>query len=526
MKVPVGIDERLEQYRPAIVKAEGLTQSERYLAKLAERSFLNLWSYPNPYRDQKVGGKGIGKELCDLLVVCGDHIIIFSEKTIGWTNGDTCTAWNRWSKAAIRGALKQLKGAERWIRDFPDRIFLDPECKQEFPIALPNHGQAKLHRIIVARGASEACREFHAEKSGSLVLDPTLRAGDHWPKDPSLISPFVVGDLDPEQGFVHVFDEVSLDVVLGELDTIRDLTDYLDKKATFFRSGRMPVLTEERDLIAYYSVRVNRAGEHDFVPDHNNGFRQTAGAYERWVRNPQYQAKKDADKVSYVWDQLIELFTTHMLNGTSIVLEGYDFQLKRNEVAVRTMALARRFARRQYGEAVLEALDAGRRSDSFCRLIMSGEVSEDNDTAFFIMTLKYLPAMDKSGGYENYRKLRTQRAEFYAKGILLRYPKLKRVVGVCREPPLQGGGVSEDIVYAEQHEWTAEDRVSIIEGCKVHGILQGQLVGKSMNGQEYPEVDTVKFTQPIRRKQGASMNRRERRAQLAKEKRLGKRQRR
>jgi hypothetical protein len=80
-KKPPKINEP-EQLRPAIIKAEGSTEGERYLARIAERSFLNLWSYPAPYRDQKQHGVGDGKELCDLLVVCGDHIIIFSEKTI------------------------------------------------------------------------------------------------------------------------------------------------------------------------------------------------------------------------------------------------------------------------------------------------------------------------------------------------------------------------------------------------------------------------------------------------------------
>jgi len=92
---PSGIDEHPEQFRPPIVKAEGVTKSERYLAKLANKSFLNLWSYPSPFRDQKQGGKGDGKELCDLLVVCGRYIIIFSEKTIKWTGGDLSTAWCR-----------------------------------------------------------------------------------------------------------------------------------------------------------------------------------------------------------------------------------------------------------------------------------------------------------------------------------------------------------------------------------------------------------------------------------------------
>jgi hypothetical protein len=68
--------------RPAIIRSQGATPSERYLAKIADRSFLNLWSYPNTFIDKRSGGKGDGKELCDLLVVSGDHVLIFSDKTV------------------------------------------------------------------------------------------------------------------------------------------------------------------------------------------------------------------------------------------------------------------------------------------------------------------------------------------------------------------------------------------------------------------------------------------------------------
>jgi len=60
-----------------ISEDKGLTPSEQYLGRLCKRSFLTLWSYANLFRNQKVRGKGDGKELCDLLVVFGKHIIIF-----------------------------------------------------------------------------------------------------------------------------------------------------------------------------------------------------------------------------------------------------------------------------------------------------------------------------------------------------------------------------------------------------------------------------------------------------------------
>ena len=44
---------------------------------MIEKSFLKLWSYPNLYNKNR-------KELCDLLVVCGDVAVIFSDKYINF----------------------------------------------------------------------------------------------------------------------------------------------------------------------------------------------------------------------------------------------------------------------------------------------------------------------------------------------------------------------------------------------------------------------------------------------------------
>src|SRR5579864_8239454 len=66
---------------PPIVPSDGVTTAERYLAKLCRRSFLSLWSHPCVFRDQgRHEDKGDGKEVCDLLVVFENHVIMFSDK--------------------------------------------------------------------------------------------------------------------------------------------------------------------------------------------------------------------------------------------------------------------------------------------------------------------------------------------------------------------------------------------------------------------------------------------------------------
>ncbi len=513
---PSGIDERPEQIRPPVVKGVGVTPSEHYLAKLAEKSFLNLWSYPSPFRDQRSARDTEGKELCDLLVVCGQHIIIFSEKTIEWPKGDLSTAWCRWAKRAVQASAKQAKGAERWITEYPERIFLDRDCTTPFPIDFPPPETRVFHRVLVSQGASKACRDHFGTSSGSLIIRPSIKGDAHWNNQTGGAIPFALGDIDPEGSFVHVFDEVSLDIVLTELDTVRDFTDYLVKRADFIRSGRLHEAQGEENLLAYYAIRINDDGDHDFVIDGQPvPIKIDRNRYITLTSDPRYIAKKHEDKISYVWDMLIESFTTHMLDGTSITIDDYKFDLRRNELGVRYMALESRFYRRAHGQAAMGALEKGRITDRFFRVILPGPKSKNNETAFFIQTYKYLDWMETKGGYEQYRRKRTESAVIYAKGLLERYPHLERVVGISREPPAQGHGVSEDLVYAEQSGWTDDERQAIRDDCKKLGVLQN-MKERAWDGQEFPEVEAITFERPAFFQPITQMNREERRRTEAK----------
>ena len=162
--------------RPAL-RREGITPAERYLKVLCDRTFLSLWSYPGLFRDQGADKQGIGKEICDLLVVFENHVIIFSDKACQFPNtGDIGTDWDRWFKRTVYRSAKQAWGAERWMRSHPDRIFLDRECSQPFPITLPDPQEASYHIVVVAHGCEERGRA-ELGGTGSLVLN-TERTGE------------------------------------------------------------------------------------------------------------------------------------------------------------------------------------------------------------------------------------------------------------------------------------------------------------------------------------------------------------
>ena len=159
-----------------VEKAGGMTAAEKYLAHLCERSFLSLWSYPGVYRDQgKLGENGHGKEVCDLLVVFDQHVIIFSDKhCVLQVSGNEQRDWSRWFKKAVQKSAEQAWGAERWIRQNPNRLFLDRECKRPLPIDLPllrllKHGLGTEWECVGLPGGGKSRNE-----RGQTTFSPRL----------------------------------------------------------------------------------------------------------------------------------------------------------------------------------------------------------------------------------------------------------------------------------------------------------------------------------------------------------------
>ena len=137
-----GITAHSQSAMEPIRRGKGVTESERYLAQLANSTFLELWSYPNTFIDKRSAAIAEGKELADLLVACGDDVIIFSDKSIAWPSGDVGQSWSRWYRRAVKKSVDQIRGAERWLRQFPERVFLDRACSQKLPIELSLSGTA------------------------------------------------------------------------------------------------------------------------------------------------------------------------------------------------------------------------------------------------------------------------------------------------------------------------------------------------------------------------------------------------
>jgi hypothetical protein len=481
-----------------IKRGTGTTPSERYLAVLADRTFLNLWSYPNLFVDRKQGGKGDGKELCDLLVVCGDDIIIFSDKSIEWPNGaDFETAWCRWYRRAIEKSVSQIGGAERWLAQFPDRIFLDPSCTEKLPLALPPVDRRRVHGVIVGLGARAACAAHYPGSSGSFLVTPDLKGKQHLDPKSAGFLPFGIGDVRPDGSFIHVFDDRALDLVMSELDTLIDFTEYLTKREKIIRSGRLLPVTGEEELLGYYMTSYGPNEIHDFVKPRGGEWQEgehllvPEGTFAGLANQPAYKAKKKADEVSYAWDRLIEQFSNNILAGTSVHVFGEDPGAAEAEQALRTLALEPRVQRRLLGDGLINAMRRAEElaQDRFVRVALPGPHSADRSVGYVFLILAY-PKIELAGGYDQYRKVRTNILHAYCLCTLSENRQLTRVIGLGFDasPKVTGrSGGSEDMLALEVHEWTVELEAQVKDLRKKFDVMDPNRVVKSvMSTDEYP----------------------------------------
>jgi SEC-C motif len=429
----------------SVEKSAGSTESERVLARLCNDTFLGFWSYPNVYRDQ--GPKGLYHELVDLLVVIGNDIILFSDKLCQFPAIDCVnTAWIRWYKRAVQRSAEQLFGAERWIREHPERLFLDPACQQRLPLPIDHVGECRFHRIVVASGAKDACQRSLGG-SGSLVLAPEIQGPDHIQAENPNFKPFFVGTVMPKKGWVHVVDDVTLPLILHELDTIADFLAYLKaKEHLLLTDGLKPVISGEENLLATFlandgadwsamAADISKKGAGLIVADE---------IWDHFRDSPSYRQRRTAgDDSRRVWDRMIQEFATHTFGGT--LIKGSASSVEDNEVIFRILASEPRRARAFLTHQMLERCLLSEPDRAAFRVV-SSPTHPDTGYAF-----GFFPCKRRND--QRHRAYRQREIVDYALTVAYRHREFRRVVAIATEMgnfPYR----TYDVFLQEINEWT------------------------------------------------------------------------
>lgn len=374
----------------------GITPSEKFVASLCERTFLRLWTHPNPK-----GKKG--KELCDCLIICGPHIVIISVKEIEYKDTGDKIGWERWVRTAIEKSGSQIWGAERWLDTVDEIVRHDGRT-----ITLPKRDERQYHRISVSLGGR-----------GHV--------------------PLAWGDLG--NGFVHVCDEYSVGAVFGALDTITDFVEFLKASEDLVTTGVQLLFAGGgiEDLVALYMMYGH---SFNILPDSDQQPTMLVledDLWEGFSESDEFKAIQSDLSDSYKWDHLIELYATDLL--TNGMFDMHSKEVTQNELALVTMALQPRGHRANLAESFIEFFENPELK------IASRVVQGHNNTAFVFLV-----------GKSSDREARSQELILRCLVVRGRVPNITTVVGIATDRPgMSDIGYSSDIAYLHMPEWSAEN---------------------------------------------------------------------
>lgn len=472
--------------------SEGVNASERILTSLCRHSFLRLWSQSNIYTDEGFkDGKGGTKELCDALVVFGNDIVIFSDKHIEFQEDkELNVAWPRWYKRAVRNSCRQLQGAKSWLLRFPERVFLDAKCLRGLPVLVPIGEDVRFHLVAVTRGSRDAALTHFGEGLGSFGVYSSLEGDDH------LTAPFMIGMPESNKQYVHVFDEVSIELLMREFDTAVDFIDYLKAREVLLgRRGSKVLASGEEELMAAYLLNMDESGmQHVFfnMPQGESSpdlvlFNTTH--HKELSTNPGYKRKKLADKISYEWDALIERFVEY---GDPGLHEHFvDQSASETEVGLRLLAAESRFRRRQLAETFIGALHRVKSGERLGRLAYGGIA---NETVFVFVVVPKRP--DES--YVEYRRYRMSILHAYVQTARLKAELATTFVGIAFDNPnkdYEGG--SEDLFVLSKDVWTAKELAELEQKRQEFGLWGAATEYWRYRQDEFPQENQAVALQRV-----------------------------
>lgn len=398
----------------------------------------------SPFRRQKVKELGgDGKELCDVLAVCGDHIVVFSDKEVAFqANCDLKLAWSRWYRRAVEASVKQLRGAGRWLMKEQDKLYADRACTIPLPFELPLPERAKMHFVAVASGAADACRGWLGG-DGSLMIN--IGADSDHPFD----VPNVFDGI-----FVHVFDEITLPHVLRQLDTVTDLVGYLSAKERLIPAGKTLVAPSEAEILAYYYLNRESNQKNPLLPPKGaDRIYLDQGFAQDFYQRPEVQYTAKLNQISRLWDSVIEEFTTHLQGGSLIPMYGPTVPEK-VEVALRQMALEPRHSRRVLSEHLWDKATGVAKGAWSARVAQS--LSRPRDMyAFVVMDPIFPNGMFPEAA--DYRELRRKYLEGYVFAVAASFDNLDQVIGIATECGSVNPGRSHDIIQFRVADLDEED---------------------------------------------------------------------
>lgn len=290
--------------------------AEAIIADLCKDAFFQDFCFRNPYHGH---GKD-RKELCDVLVVLNNVVIIWQIKNIKLSND------GHFKESDIKKGVSQSRGARKTILAL-DNITLTNVAGVEKILDLSV--VKEVFMITAIEGGTEDFGHYYDENAS--------------------------------RGNVHIFYEKFTRFATKHLNTVTDFVTYLRAKEAFMTGKGVIITGGEENLLALFLNNARSFGKAD-DPEVNNVFFDIEGMAEELENDPDYKDKLDADYWSQGWDLLIEKKRAAIAHDGS-----HDDAVARDKFLAKMMSHSR-FERRNLGkmfyDAAVEALK-GPNDESF-----------------------------------------------------------------------------------------------------------------------------------------------------------------
>lgn len=402
-------------------------EAEALLADFLSNKVFAHYVYLNPFLTP-------GKELCDVLIIFRNKAIVLQAKNTKLSKDGL------YKSGDLKKNVKQCRGAARAIKNGSDTLRL------------------KNYAGIT-------------DQVDLSVIDSVYCVAVHHGEQPDFYGFY---DDDKPQA-VHIIDFDSFKMLLGELNVLPELFNYLDDKEGLFADGKQFILEGgEVDLFATW-IRQERSFSKF---EKSNMVAITEGIYDHLLTDKQYRTKKSEDaKYSPAWENLI-------LTCLSL---GHDYKLISDEF-VDHNSLERRMLGRALQEFLMHAIHNTQPTFRFTHYSLA-PVEQPEKLYIFL----FHGATNEPGIRESRKKALQIIATIFLKKYADRYPSLKKIVGVATDSVFTPMSPF-DFLYAEvTPDWVANimKTEGLDQTAKQLNILQGEL--KLMSAYEYSdEIEDLK----------------------------------
>lgn len=211
--------------------------------------------------------------------------------------------------------------------------------------------------------------------------------------------------------------------------------------------------TGEEELLGVYLTHLNEKNEHDFVfpikaEEGANAIFLGPGPWETFLKSDARKRQVESNKMSYLWDGLLEKIGYHALTGTQY--KTGEGGIKGTEKVARFMASESRFRRRALSMSWMHMFEKTAPNERRLRV----HLAKDDDKVTYIFLL--FPAQEHSGLPEDrYREVRSGFLHAVCMVARKTYPQIRDVVAIATESGTEETR-SEDFGYFDGSDWNDE----------------------------------------------------------------------